>query len=74
MDLKVVAAPRFEEMAPDERADAARAASRYLLANDFASLDEACEIRGLAMQDLWDEIMAVARLPACAVPLFAFAT
>ncbi len=74
MDLKEGAAPRFEDMAPHERAAAAQAASRYLLANDFASLDEACETRGLAMQDLWDDIIAVARLPACSVPVFAFAT
>jgi hypothetical protein len=64
---------RFEDMAPGERADAAQAASRYLLDHDFASLQEACDDRGLALQELWDEIMALARLPACSVPLFAFA-
>jgi hypothetical protein len=62
----------FEDMAPGERADAAGAASRYLLAHDFASLQEASEDRGVALQELWDEIMIVAELPACSVPVFAF--
>lgn len=62
----------FEDMAPGERANAAHAASQYLLAHDFASLQEASDDRGLAVQELWDEIMIVARLPACSVPLFAF--
>lgn len=61
-------------MASEDRAAAAQAASRYLVANDFASLEEACEARGLAMQDLWDDILGRACLPACTVPLFAFAT
>lgn len=65
---------RFEDMAPGERADAADAASRYLLDHDFASLQEACDDRGLAVQELWDEIMILAHLPACSVPLFAFAS
>lgn len=64
----------FEDMAPGARAAAARAASTYLLVNDFVSLDEACEQRGLAFQQLWDEIMADAGLPACGVPVFAFST
>ena len=62
----------FEDMAPGERADAAQAASRYLLDHDFASLQEASDDRGLAVQVLWDEIMVLARLPACSVPLFTF--
>ncbi len=64
---------RFEDMAPGDRADAAGAASRYLLDHDFASLQEASDDRGLAVQVLWDEIMVLARLPACSVPIFAFA-
>lgn len=62
----------FEDMPPGERADAASAASRYLLDHDFASLQEASDHRGVALQELWDEIMILARLPACSVPLFAF--
>lgn len=61
-------------MAPGDRAAAAQAASRYLLANDYASLEEACETQGLAMQELWDEILVLACLPACTVPVFAFST
>jgi hypothetical protein len=64
---------RFEDMAPGERADAAQAASRYLLDHDFASLQDASDDRGVALQELWDEIMTLARLPACSVPIFAFA-
>lgn len=64
----------FEDMAPGARAEAARAASIYLLSNDFVSLDEACERRELALRQLWDEIMAEADLPACGVPVFAYAT
>lgn len=64
----------FEELTPGARAEAARAACGYLLANDFVSLDEACERRGLAFQQLWDEIMAGADLPPCGVPVFAYAT
>lgn len=62
----------FEDMAPAERADAAGAASQYLLAHDFSSLQEASDDRGVALQELWDEIMVLAELPACSVPLFAF--
>lgn len=65
---------RFEDMAPHERADAAQAASHYLFVNDFVSLHEACECCGLAMQELWDEIMVVASLPPCSVPVFAFSS
>lgn len=64
----------FEDMAPGARAEAARAASMYLLAHDFVSLEEACERRGLSFQQLWDDIMAGAGLPPCGVPVFAYAT
>ena len=64
----------FEDMAPGERAEVCQAASRYLLDHDFASLQEASDDRGVAIQELWNEIMVLAQLPACSVPLFAFAS
>lgn len=74
MEQNAVAFVAFEEMAPEARAEAARAASMYLLAHDFVSLEDACERHGLTFQQLWDEIMAGAELPPCGVPVFAFAT
>lgn len=74
IDESEIVPQNFEDMAPADRAAAAQAASRYLLVHDFASLEEACETRGVALQELWDEILVLARLPACTVPVFAFST
>lgn len=62
---------QFEDMAPAARADAAQAASRFLLRHDYVSLAEACAERGCSLQELWDAIMAAAGLPACTAPVFA---
>lgn len=61
---------RFEELSPGARAEAAGAAARYLLVHDYVSLAEACAVHACSLQELWDEIMAAAGLPACDVPVF----
>lgn len=50
------------------------AASRFLLHNDYVSLQEAAELKGISMRQLWHEIITDAGLPACDIPAFAFAT
>ena len=60
----------FEDMLPAERAAAAGAASRFLLENDYASLDEACDDLAVDQQQLWDTIMDFAGLPPCVIPPF----
>ena len=50
------------------------AASRFLLHNDYVSLQEAAEQKGISMRQLWHEIITEAGLPACDMPAFAFAT
>jgi len=62
---------RFEDLAPADRTAAARAASQFLLNNDYVSLPEACEALDLTLPELWDKIMAEAGLPACEPPSFA---
>jgi hypothetical protein len=61
----------YENLPPEDRANAARAASQFLLRNDYVSLYEASEIRGLSVQELWSEIMADFGLPECDLPVFA---
>ena len=46
------------------------AASRFLLENDYASLDEACDDLAVDQQQLWDRIMDFAGLPPCLIPAF----
>jgi hypothetical protein len=58
----------YENLPSEDRARAARAASQFLLRNDYVSLYEASQIRGLSAQELWTEIMA---LPECDLPVFA---
>jgi hypothetical protein len=60
----------FEDLLPAERAAAASAASRFLLENDYASLDEACQDLAVGQQELWDRIMDFAELPPCLIPAF----
>jgi len=60
----------FEDLPPADRAAAARAASQFLLENDYASLDEACQDLAVDQQVLWDRIMDFAGLPACQMPAF----
>lgn len=62
---------RFEDLPLADRTAAARAASQFLLNNDYVSLMEACEALDLTLPELWDKIMAEAGLPACELPAFA---
>jgi hypothetical protein len=55
----------FESLPPEDRAKVAAAASQFLLRNDNVSLFEAAEKREIAAQELWNEILADAGLPAC---------
>ena len=61
---------KYDNMEPQDRARAARAAAQFLLKNDYVSLQEASEVLGLSLQELWDKIMAEAGLPACEAPTF----
>lgn len=61
---------RFDDLPADRRATMAAAASQYLLANDYVSVYEACEILELNLQQLWDKIMDDADLPRCEHPGF----
>lgn len=60
----------FEDLSPADRAAAARAASRFLLENDYVSLDEAGRDLAVSQQGLWDRIIDFAGLPACQMPAF----
>lgn len=62
---------QYDAMSPGARATAARAASRFLLDNDYVSLEEAGEALDLTLQQVWDRIMEEAGLPACELPSFA---
>ena len=61
----------YEAMDVDARTAAARAASQYLLAHGYVSLEEACIARDVTMEELWRGILADAGLPPCDVPAFA---
>lgn len=65
---------KYDSMQPKARAEAARAAARFLMENDYVSLQEAGEALGLSPQGLWDKIMDEAGLPACNIPTFALVT
>jgi hypothetical protein len=62
---------RFEDLPPDSRHDAERAACRFLVQNRYASLDEACQDRDLTLAGLWSLILREAGLPDCEPPAFA---
>jgi hypothetical protein len=63
----------FENLSPEDRASAASAACQFLLRNEYVSLQQAADMRGISMQDLWNDIMADAGLPVSDLPVFAFA-
>lgn len=63
----------FESLLPEDRARVAMAASQFLLRNDYVSLREAAEDRGISTRHLWHQIVADAGLPECDIPAFAFA-
>lgn len=64
----------YENLPPDDRAKVAAAASQFLLQNDYVSLFEAAEMRDIAVQELWNKILADAGLPECDLPGFALVT
>lgn len=61
----------FEDLPPDTRHDAERAACRFLMQNRYVSFDEACEDRKLTLPELWSAIMREAGLPDSDPPVFA---
>ncbi len=65
---------KYDSKEPQARAKAARAAAKFLLENDYISLQEASEALGLSLQGLWEKIMAEAGLPACEAPTFMLVT
>ena len=70
MSAEAIQYLRFDDLPADRRATIAMAASRYLVANDYVSVYEACEILELNLQQLWDRIMDDAGLPRCEHPEF----
>lgn len=60
----------YESLSPEDRARVATAASRFLLRNDYVSLQEAADRRGTSIHQLWREIVVEAGLPACELPAF----
>lgn len=62
---------RFEDLPPNLRHDAERAACRFLVNHRYVSLDEACQDRDQTLPELWDQILREASLPACDPPAFA---
>lgn len=70
MSAKPLHPLRFDDLPPDARARMARAASQFLLTNDYVSVYEACGILELDLQELWDKIMDDADLPRCEHPGF----
>jgi amino-acid N-acetyltransferase len=63
-------AARFEDLPPESRQAAERAACRFLVQNRYVSLDEACQQRDLTLPDLWSLILQVAGLPDSDPPSF----
>lgn len=61
---------RFEELAPEARYQAERAACRFLLQQGYVSLDEACQALGLTLPELWLRIQQEAALPDSDPPVF----
>jgi hypothetical protein len=64
----------YEILPPEDRAKVAAAASQFLLKNDYVSLFEAAELRDMPVQEVWNQILADAGLPACDLPSFALVT
>ena len=61
---------RFEDLPPESRQAAERAACRFLVQNRYVSLDEACQTRDLTLPDLWSQILQEAGLPDSEPPAF----
>ena len=69
-DRPAAAAMRFEDLPPDARHAAERAACRFLVKNGSVSLDEAGQTRDLTLPDLWSSILQEAGLPDSDPPVF----
>ncbi len=65
---------RFDDLPPDTRYEAQRAACRFLLQHRYVSLDEACQERGLTLPELWSLIQREAGLPDSDPPVFSLFT
>jgi hypothetical protein len=65
---------QYEILPPEDRAKVAAAASQFLLKNDYVNLFEAAELRDMPVQEVWNQILADAGLPACDLPSFALVT
>lgn len=61
---------RFEDLLPDTRQAAERAACRFLLTNGYVSLDEAGQTLNLTLPELWSQIQREAGLPDSDPPVF----
>ena len=61
---------RFEDLPPESRQAAERAACRFLMQHRYVSLDEACQTRDLTLPDLWSLILQEAGLPDSDPPSF----
>mgnify|MGYP003613936116 CR=1 FL=1 len=62
---------RFEDLPLELRYEAEQAASRFLIAHGYSSLDEACQSLDLMLPDLWSRILQQAGLPESDPPEFA---
>lgn len=61
---------RFEDLPPHVRRAIERAACRFLVANRYVSLDEACQSLDVTLPDLWNRILQDAGLPESDPPAF----
>jgi amino-acid N-acetyltransferase len=61
---------RFEDLPLDARRAAERAACRFLMQNQYVSLDDACQTLGLMLPELWSRIQRDAGLPDSEPPVF----
>jgi hypothetical protein len=62
---------RFEDLPANLRRDAERAACRFLVKNQYVSLDEACQAEDRTLPELWSQILSEAGLPESDPPTFA---
>lgn len=60
----------FEDLPLNVRHDAERAVCRFLLQNQYISLDEACQTLDLTLAELWRQILREAGLPESDPPVF----
>lgn len=61
---------RFEDLPLEARYQVEQAASRFLVAHRYVSLDEACQTLDLTLADLWNRMLQEAGLPESDPPEF----